>query len=251
MKLLFKPISIAVLALFAITSCNFKSNSETETAVDETLATPEAQLVSTDPVPTDSSVATLKDDTVTIVTSKGNIVVRLYKETKLHHDNFLKLCRSGFYNGVLFHRVINGFMIQTGDPNSKAATPGAMYGSGGPGYTIPAEIMPAFRHKKGALAAARLGDEVNPGRESSGSQFYICHGSPSFLDYQYTVFGETVEGLNVVDLIATTACDGNDRPLADIKIISTSVKGDAAATPAKTDNKKPAGGKSKTKKTTK
>ncbi len=243
MKQFFKPLGIATIVGFALIACNFKTNTES-TATE---GVPSIPVVETAAPADTGKTAVAKDDTVTIVTSKGNIIVRLYKETKLHHDNFLKLCRSGFYNGVLFHRVINGFMIQTGDPNSKAATPGAMYGNGGPGYTIPAEILPAFRHKKGALAAARMGDEMNPNRESSGSQFYICHGAPSFLDLQYTVFGETIEGLNIVDMIATVACDPNDRPLSDIKIISTSVKGDAAATPEKKAVTKPDTAKTKSK----
>ena len=106
----------------------------------------------------------------------GNITVRLYDETPLHRDNFLKLAAEEFFNGTLFHRVIKDFMIQGGDPNSKGAPAGMNLGSGGPGYTIPAEIQPTLFHKRGALSAARLGDEVNPTKESSGSQFYIVWG---------------------------------------------------------------------------
>lgn len=111
-----------------------------------------------------------------IHTSMGDILVRLYDETPLHRDNFLKLAREGFYNGTLFHRVIQDFMIQGGDPDSVGAAPGSRLGTGGPGYTIDAEIKPALFHKRGALAAARLGDEANPERRSSGSQFYIVWG---------------------------------------------------------------------------
>lgn len=113
---------------------------------------------------------------IKIKTSEGDITVRLYDETPIHRDNFVKLCRDGYYDGVLFHRVIKDFMIQGGDPNSKAAVPGAQYGTGGPDYTLEAEIKPELIHKRGALAAARQGDEVNPERRSSGSQFYICWG---------------------------------------------------------------------------
>ena len=113
---------------------------------------------------------------VQIKTSLGNIVVRLYDETPLHRDNFLKLASEGYYDGTLFHRVIKNFMIQGGDPNSKGAAPGAHLGTGGPDYTIAAEFNRNLIHKKGALAAARQGDEVNPEKRSSGSQFYIVTG---------------------------------------------------------------------------
>ena len=113
---------------------------------------------------------------VSITTPKGEILVRLYDETPLHRDNFLKLTRQGYYDGTLFHRVIKDFMIQGGDPLSKGAPKGLHLGTGGPDYTIPAEFNPALFHKRGALASARLGDEANPERASSGSQFYICWG---------------------------------------------------------------------------
>ncbi|MDE6018798.1 MAG: peptidylprolyl isomerase [Muribaculaceae bacterium] len=125
---------------------------------------------------------TIKQDvpagpTLDIVTTAGDIKIRLYDDTPLHRDNFLKLAKKGYYDGVLFHRVINDFMVQTGDPDSKNADKGVMLGSGGPGYTIPAEIeYPKHYHKYGALAAARTGDEMNPERKSSGSQFYIVTG---------------------------------------------------------------------------
>ena len=114
---------------------------------------------------------------VIIKTTEGDITVRLYDETPLHRDNFLKLAKEGFYNGTLFHRVIKDFMIQGGDPDSKGAPAGASLGTGGPGYTVKAEMVyPQLFHKRGALSAARLGDELNPERESSGSQFYIVWG---------------------------------------------------------------------------
>ncbi len=112
-----------------------------------------------------------------IKTSEGDIIIRLYDETPKHRDNFLKLAKEGYYNGTLFHRVIKDFMIQGGDPNSKNAPKGKVLGTGGPDYTIPAEfVYPQLFHKRGALSAARTGDEVNPERASSGSQFYIVWG---------------------------------------------------------------------------
>lgn len=114
---------------------------------------------------------------VLITTDFGNIKVKLYNETPKHRDNFITLVNQGFYEGLLFHRVIKNFMIQGGDPLSKEAKPGEFLGNGDPGYTIPAEILPKYFHKKGALAAARNGDDVNPKRESSGSQFYLVQGN--------------------------------------------------------------------------
>ncbi len=191
---------------------------------------------------------------VLIETSKGNITAILYDGTPLHRDNFIKLAEAGFYDGLLFHRVINSFMIQGGDPDSKDAPAGKILGNGGPGYTIPAEINPQYFHKKGVLAAARTGDQGNPQRRSSGSQFYIVQGKTytdmqmdsmekqmntkftneqrdtyanvggvPHLDAQYTVFGEVIEGLNVVDIIAGVETGANDRPVEDVKIIRISV----------------------------
>lgn len=237
MKLFLNQIGITSIAiLLATATCNNTISESDGTETESTTMATAADVIAA--TAADSNVIT-KDDTVTMVTTMGTIKLRLYKETPKHQANFVKLCKSGFYNNVLFHRVINQFMIQSGDPESKAAVPGQMYGSGGPGYTIPAEFNSNFRHKRGALAAARQGDQVNPMKESSGSQFYICHGSPFQLDNDYTIFGETIEGIEVVDKIATTPCDGNDRPLKDVKIISTTVASDkAAATPAKKDDKK-------------
>lgn len=237
-------------------------------------------------------------ENVKISTTLGDIVVKLYDETPLHRDNFLKLAEEGYYNGTIFHRVIKDFMIQGGDPNSKNPTPNGSYGTGGPDYTIPAEILPGIYHKRGALAAARQGDEVNPERRSSGSQFYIVWGKTynagqigqlnkqmemmatqeifnklvaenksrimqlrrerdreglmelqndlesqtyaivrekgvkgltpeqkeiyttvggtPHLDGQYTVFGEVVEGLDIVEKIQNTATKPGDRPKEDI-----------------------------------
>lgn len=246
---------------------------------------------------------TAPDPVVEIKTTLGDIKVRLYNDTPLHRDNFLKLVGEGYYDGLLFHRVINDFMIQTGDPDSRDAAPGAMLGSGDPGYTIEAEIVyPRHYNKYGALAAARTGDSVNPERRSSGSQFYIVtgrtvserqlqqmemrnadsqmqgyfrnlvsqhkdeieklrlagdrtaleelrqkliketeetvkvepmseemrsdyleKGGAPHLDGQYTVFGEVVEGMDVVDKIQKVSTDSNDRPKEDVKIISAKI----------------------------
>ena len=157
-----------------------------------------------------------------ISTTDGDMTVRLYKDTPLHRDNFVKLAKSGFYNGILFHRVIKNFMIQVGDPLTKDSTQVAKFGTGGPDYTIPAEILPQFTHKKGALAAARRGDAVNPAKESSGSQFYIVHDAAgcSHLDGEYTIFGEVIEGLEVVDAIANEPVGSRDLPVKKIQIIS-------------------------------
>ena len=237
--------------------------------------------------------------TVKISTTLGDITVRLYDGTPVHRDNFLKLAAEGYFNGMLFHRVIKDFMIQGGDPDSKGAPAGKNLGSGGPDYTLPAEINPKeLFHKRGALSAARLGDEVNPNKESSGSQFYIVwgkvykpaelkqlehqlkmqqeqnifnalamehreeimnmrrnrdreglmalqdklanmamerskeKGAPAFtpeqveayttvggtpfLDGEYTVFGEVIEGLDVVERIQNCETSPNDRPTTDI-----------------------------------
>lgn len=244
-----------------------------------------------------------KDALVELKTTMGDIVVELYNDTPLHRDNFLKLVKEGFYDGVLFHRVIDNFMIQTGDPNSKIARPGQRLGSGDPGYTIEAEIQyPKHFHKYGALSAARTGDNVNPEKRSSGSQFYIVtgqkvderqlemmnmrknqeavgkefrslamqyrdsisamqsagdqegledlrlklvreaeakvnvspmsdyvreeymkNGGTPHLDGDYTVFGEVVKGMDVVEKIQKVETDSADRPKEDVKVISAKI----------------------------
>jgi cyclophilin family peptidyl-prolyl cis-trans isomerase len=155
-----------------------------------------------------------------IHTDFGDMKGVLYNETPQHRDNFVKLVKSGFYDGTLFHRVILGFMIQGGDPDSKAAKPGQALGMGGPGYTIPAEFNTKFKHKRGALAAARTGGAANPQKASSGSQFYIVEPQQgaNFLDNDYTVFGEITQGLEVITKIASAAKDKSDRPLKDVKM---------------------------------
>ena len=168
-------------------------------------------------------IATLPEEPVfDIITSMGVIKVKLYSGTPKHRKNFAKLALENYYDGLLFHRVINGFMIQAGDPLTKDPANKSRFGTGGPDYTIPAEFVPEYRHKKGALAAARRGDAANPLKESSGSQFYIVQDEAACasLDGDYTVFGETVEGFDVIDAIAAVATDGRNCPLQDVKIIT-------------------------------
>ena len=203
-----------------------------------------------------------KQTIVELLTSKGKITLRLYNETPLHRDNFVKLVKEGYFNDLLFHRVIQDFMIQGGDPDSRDAAPGQMLGEGGPDYTLPAEIrFPQIFHKRGVLAAAREGDLTNPERRSSGSQFYIVwgktfsredidklaarmerdsggkftmpdevrkyymhYGGTPHLDGAYTVFGEVVKGIEVVNAIQQVASDTNDRPIEDIKILYAEIK---------------------------
>ena len=157
-----------------------------------------------------------------IITNYGTIKVKLYSKTPKHRENFAKLALSGYYDGLLFHRVIKNFMLQTGDPYTRDTSKVADYGKGGPDYTIPAEFVPEYKHKKGALAAARRGDAANPMKESSGSQFYIVQDAAgcSHLDGAYTVFGETIEGFDVIDKIAAVETNSRDLPLQDVRIIA-------------------------------
>lgn len=191
---------------------------------------------------------------VNIKTTLGDVTVMLYDDTPKHRDNIVKLVNQKFYDGLLFHRVMSNFMIQAGDPNSKDAKPGTQLGSGNPGYTVPAEFKPNRFHKKGALAAARTPDEVNPAKASSGSQFYIvtgrlwtandlenqvARGHAKFTDEQkkvyetiggyapldqaYTVFGEVTKGMDIVEKIAKVEVDAAKRPKVDVKIISMTI----------------------------
>lgn len=155
-----------------------------------------------------------------IVTTHGTMRVKLYSKTPKHRDNFVKLVKENYYDGVRFHRVIEGFMIQTGDPLSRDTTLINKWGQGGPDYTIPAEFVSEYWHKKGALAAARKGDMANPTKASSGSQFYIVHDENAclHLDGQYSIFGEVIDGLNIIDKIAIVPTDMYDRPYEDVII---------------------------------
>ena len=159
-----------------------------------------------------------------IVTTHGTMRVKLYNKTPKHRDNFVKLVKEKYYDGIRFHRVIEGFMIQTGDPFSRDTTLASRWGQGGPSYTVPAEFVNEYWHKKGALAAARKGDMANPTKASSGSQFYIVHDENAclHLDGQYSIFGEVIEGLDVIDKIAVVPTDMYDRPFEDV-IIQTIV----------------------------
>lgn len=160
-----------------------------------------------------------KEDVVTIHTEFGDIVLLLFDETPMHKKNFIDLAKKKFYDGTTFHRVMDGFMIQGGDPNSKDDDPDND-GLGGPGFTIPAEFNPKFTHVKGALAAARQPDNVNPEKASSGSQFYIVENDTGahHLDGSYTIFGQTISGLEVVEKIAEQPTGRYNRPLEDIKM---------------------------------
>ena len=209
------------MSAFLISSCNWtgKKAKKAQAAKSESEQTTDISMeekIAFDP-------QVLPEDTVfEIKTTKGNMIVRLYKETPLHRDNFVKLASERYYDGILFHRVIHNFMIQCGDPQSRTAAPGERLGSGGPGYTVPAEFVPELYHKKGALASARTGDAVNPEKASSGSQFYIVHNEATCrqLDGNYTVFGEVIEGLEIIDIIASAETGPADRPVEDIRILS-------------------------------
>ena len=157
-----------------------------------------------------------------IKTTHGTMKVKLYSKTPKHRDNFAKLVSENYYDGIRFHRVIEGFMIQTGDPFSRDTAKINAWGTGGPDYTVPAEFVNEYWHKKGALAAARKGDLANPKKASSGSQFYIVHDENAclHLDGQYSIFGEVIEGLEVIDVIAAVATDPYDRPYEDVIIES-------------------------------
>lgn len=181
-----------------------------------------------------------------IVTTHGTMRVKLYSKTPKHRDNFKKLVAEKYYDDIRFHRVIEGFMIQAGDPFSRDTSMINMWGQGGPDYTVPAEFVNEYWHKKGALAAARKGDMANPKKASSGSQFYIVHDENAclHLDGQYSIFGEVVEGLDVIDKIASVPVDRMDRPYEDVKIITVKpvvaepeapVQADSVAVVAKKD----------------
>jgi len=254
--LLFIAGLVSFTVLGSASACNNDTESAAEVAEEQiiSLETPAQNSEEMEEVAIEAIGQKVK-----ISTDLGEIIVLLYDQTPKHRDNFIKLAKEGFYDGLLFHRVMNNFMIQGGDPESKTATPGQMLGGGGPGYTIPAEFVDSLIHKKGALAAARQGDQVNPKKESSGSQYYIVHGrtfpvnqllqmeakrnigkdsidhfhyTPAqleaystiggapFLDGDYTVFGEVIEGLDVIDAIAVVRTQ-RDRPLEDIKMTIT------------------------------
>lgn len=217
----------ALILLVSLTAASCGNRNSQKTSSDGTAAS-EATTETTENAKTmDSNLAfdpaSLPEEPIfEIHTTEGTITILLYADTPLHRDNFVKLASQHYYDSVLFHRVIYNFMIQTGDPNTKDPSKEDEYGNGGPDYTIPAEIIPAHTHKKGAVAAARLGDTANPRRESSGSQFYIVQSEEgcSHLNGAYTVFGETLDGFEVIDRIASLRTNAMDRPLKDVRIIS-------------------------------
>lgn len=223
---------IATFLVFAITGCgNSTAGNQMEEAAEKTNTQNEDRRK------------------VLVSTPYGDMTIELYNETPLHRDNFVKLVEEGFFDGTLFHRVIKDFMIQGGDPHSRDAAPGERLGVGGPGYTIPAEFVPEFFHHKGALAAARQGDQINPRKESSGSQFYIVQGrivqpqeldqleqrtgrvfsneqrvayttkgGTPHLDNDYTVFGRVISGIEIIDKITALPTDGANRPREDVAV---------------------------------
>ena len=222
--------TLAILALLAV-SCGGRRGQQAEGNAADSLETAALEAPAAKERPKNE-----KPDTVSlarsrsrlpqepifdIVTTMGTIRVKLYKDTPKHRENFIRLALTHFYDNVLFHRVIDGFMIQGGDPYTRDTSRVAEWGEGGPGYTIDAEILPEHIHKKGALAAARRGDLANPMKESSGSQFYLVQDSTNckHLNGAYTVFGETVGGLNVIDRIARVQTDRYDRPVNPVRIL--------------------------------
>ena len=199
-----KRILILAAAILALASCGPRAGKNaqeenTENAMENTM---------------------IQEPEFDIVTTHGTMRVKLYSKTPKHRDNFVKLVKENYYDGVRFHRVIEGFMIQTGDPFSRDTTLINKWGQGGPDYTIPAEFVSEYWHKKGALAAARKGDMANPTKASSGSQFYIVHDENAclHLDGQYSIFGEVIDGLNIIDKIAVVPTDMYDRPYEDVII---------------------------------
>lgn len=211
-------------AAVLVSGCGSKKVKEAQQKAEQALADSLAAVAAEQSKAVQARIDALPEEPVfDIITNMGTIKVKLYSGTPKHRENFAKLAFSKYYDGIIFHRVINGFMIQGGDPLTKDiyADP-AKYGTGGPDYTIPAEFVPEYTHKKGALAAARRGDAANPLKESSGSQFYIVQNESTCaqLDGNYTVFGQTVEGFDVIDKIAAVETNNRDCPVTPVKIIT-------------------------------
>ncbi len=211
MKHLLTTFGCLALIVAMVCACGNRKNRQAEESEDENMTT--EVKTGWDNLPA--------EPVFDIITTMGTMRVKLYADTPKHRDNFVKLVKEGYYDGILFHRVINEFMIQTGDPLSRDASKMDEWGSGGPDYTIQAEILPQYYHKKGALAAARRGNAANPMKASSGSQFYIVQDEFNclHLDGEYSIFGETIDGLDVIDQIAGVPTDNMDRPLINVKIL--------------------------------
>ena len=224
-------LTLAVLVVLAV-SCGGRRGQDGDGTQEDSLATavqekPKDRPKSNAKSTPDDSLAALKqkfpeEPIFDILTSMGTIRVKLYKDTPKHRANFIRLALTHYYDGLLFHRVVEDFVIQGGDPFTRDSTRLEEWGEGGPGYTIDPEIVPEHTHKKGALAAARRGNYANPMKESSGSQFYLVQNAENckHLDGEYTVFGETVGGLNVIDRIAALRVDRYNRPLRRVVIMN-------------------------------
>ena len=225
MKKIIFGIAISVLAICGMSSCSSRSTKKAA----------EAELNDSTKTAMEMERMKMEEPVFEMVTSLGTMKLKLYSKTPKHRDNFVKLVSEKYYDGMRFHRVIEGFMIQGGDPYSKDITQIDLWGQGGPGYTVPAEFVNEYWHKKGAIAAARKGDMANPRKASSGSQFYIVHDENAclHLDGQYTIFGEVIEGLDVIDKIATVDTDRYDRPYDDVMIISVKALNDKPDVAAK------------------
>ena len=213
MKKIIFGLAILFMAASAMSSCSSRSNKKDAAAAEVSDSTKTAM---------EMEKTLIEEPEFELVTSLGTMKLKLYSKTPKHRENFTKLVAEKYYDGMRFHRVIEGFMIQGGDPYSRDTAQIDLWGQGGPGYTVPAEFVNEYWHKKGALAAARKGDMANPKKASSGSQFYIVQDEfgCSHLDGDYTVYGEVYEGLEVIDEIASVATDYQNRPREDVMIIS-------------------------------
>ena len=214
---------IAILAIIASAMSSCASRSEKKAAA-------ETEVSDSTKTAMEMEKKRIEEPEFEMVTSLGTMKIKLYSKTPKHRENFVKLVEEKYYDGMRFHRVIEGFMIQGGDPYSRDTSKIDLWGQGGPGYTVPAEFVNEYWHKKGAIAAARKGDMANPRKASSGSQFYIVHDENNclHLDGQYTIFGEVTEGLEVIDQIAGVATDRYDRPYEDVMIISVKALNDGS-----------------------
>jgi len=216
------------LSIILLTGCHHEEKMEKVKKESATSTTTQQEAENTSTIETTNPEKTMSEfnqkaaptkgeEIVVIKTNKGDIKLRLFPEyAPKTVENFKKLANDKFYNGLIFHRIIQGFMIQGGDPDGN--------GTGGPGYTIPAEFTPKLVHFPGALATARLGGPMNPTKASSGSQFYIVHEDARFLDGEYTVFGQVFEGMDIVNTIAEVATLPGDKPVEDVVMESVSVE---------------------------